>query len=90
MRYIIETYRHIGFVLAEIALTKPDESISVARRKCADAKKLERMAVRAASNNDKNPRYGKDIVRARDQQKKYCPKASGKMTHEKDPNINTG
>ena len=90
MRYLPETYRHIGFVIAEIALNKPDQSISDARRKCAEAKRLEKMAVRAASSNDKNPRYGRDIVRARDMKKKYCSKASGKMTHEKDPNINTG
>ena len=88
LRLAHKAYQQIGYILAETllfeyALTKPDESISVARKNVEDARKQGKMAANAIQTNPNNPRYQKDLIAANKKLNQNKPKASKPMTHEK-------
>jgi len=78
-----EAYKRLGFVIAEYALTKPDQEISDAKAKVKQAEKKGSLASKAIQTNPKNPRYQKDLKAAKEEFDNYKGKASEPMTHEK-------
>jgi hypothetical protein len=78
-----EAYKRLGFVIAEYALTKPDQDVSDARKEVEQARKQGAMAAKAIQTNPKNPRYQKDLIAANKKLNQNKPKASEPMTHEK-------
>ena len=88
LRLAHKAYQQIGYILAETllfeyALTKPDESISVARKNVEDARKQGKMAAKAIQTNPKKRRYQDDLIAANKRLNKNKPKASEPMTHER-------
>ena len=78
-----EAYKRLGFVLAEYALTPPDQSISNARATEGEARKKAKMAAQARKMNPKNPRYKKDYEDSIAAAEAARSKADKPMTHEK-------
>ena len=83
----MKAYYDMARLIAEIALTKPDQEVSDARAEVKAARKKGKMAARAMQMNPKNPRYAKDLAKANASLNKAKPTASKPMTHEKDPNF---
>ena len=83
----MKAYYDMARLIAEIALTKPDQDVSDARAEVQAARKKGKMAARAMQMNPNNPRYKNDLADANKRLKKAKSKASEPMTHEKDPNF---